>query len=336
MVNAMSNSYSKLTRTTCAMAALLLTPWLAPALAAQKPLPASAMTAEPEQPASVVPANAVYIPHRVARGKSFTDFEAMLQELSRADAVFLGEQHDDRGTHALQLAVLEGLARRNVKVVLSLEMFERDVQPALNAYLAGTMPESAFLASSRPWPNYAPDYAPLVELAKAQGWPVIASNVPRSIASMVSRGGLAALDTLGAERRLWVAADRDCRDDSRYAKKFGRTMADMGGHGSAAMPPDMIGRFYEAQCIKDETMAESVAQALESHPEAVVVHVAGGFHVEEGLGTVERVKQRVKDKSRARRVSELPVVLFVPTPNLDDIKAADQRHLGTWVVYPIR
>lgn len=294
------------------------------------------MPADAVEAVSVVPANALYIPHRVARGKSFTDFESMLQQLARADAVFLGEQHDDRGTHALQLAVLEGLARRNVKVVLSLEMFERDVQPALDAYLAGTTPESAFLASSRPWPNYGPDYRPLVELAKASGWPVIASNVPRNMASMVSRGGLTTLDTLGDERVPWVAKDRDCSSGSRYAKKFGRTMADMGGHGSAAMPPEMIGRFYEAQCIKDETMAESVAQALEAHPGAIVVHVAGGFHVEQGLGTVERVARRVNDRARARRVSDLPVVLFVPTANLDQIKASDKRHLGDWVVYPIR
>ncbi len=318
------------------IAALLLVSSPVFALSAQKPLPASAMTAQEAEPASVVPANALYIPHRVAKGKSFTDFEAMLQQLSRADAVFLGEQHDDRGTHALQLAVLEGLARRDVKVVLSLEMFERDVQPALDAYLAGTMPESAFLADSRPWPNYGPDYRPLVELAKARGWPVIASNVPRNMASMVSRGGLAALDTLSAERLPWVAAERDCDADSRYAKKFGRTMADMGGHGDAAMPADMIGRFYEAQCIKDETMAESVARALEAHPDAVVVHVAGGFHVEEGLGTVERVKQRVADKSRARRVSQLPVVVFVPTADMDAVRASEKRHLGDWVVYPIR
>jgi uncharacterized iron-regulated protein len=303
------------------------------AVSAQRPLPPSTDTAAK---ASAVPANALYVPHRVARGKSFTDFEGMLQELSKADAVFLGEQHDDRGTHALQLAVLEGLARRDVKVVLALEMFERDVQPALDAYLAGTMPESAFLAQSRPWPNYGPDYRPMVEFAKSKGWPVIASNVPRNVASMVSRGGLAALDTLGAERRAWVAAERRCAPGDKYAKKFTKTMEDMGGHGSAAMPPEMIGRFYEAQCVKDETMAESISRAFNAHPDALVVHVAGGFHVEEGLGTVERVVRRVKAGEVTRKVSAFPVVMFVPTPDLDSARAGAERHLGTYVVYPIK
>ena len=38
-------------------------------------------------------------------------------------------------------------------------------------------------------------------LARARGWPVAASNVPRPLASLVGRGGLAALDTLEAARR---------------------------------------------------------------------------------------------------------------------------------------
>lgn len=302
-----------------------------PAAGAQAPLPAAAADS-----ASALPPNARYVPHRVTRGKSWTDFEAMLQELAEADVVYLGEQHDDRGTHALQLAVLEGLARRNVPVVLSLEMIERDAQPALDAYLAGTLPESAFLADSRPWPNYEPDYRPLVEFAKAHGWPVVASNVPRNIASSVSRGGLSALDTLTGEASQWVARDRECGLKDDYARKFSKTMEDMGGHGGPAMTPETIVRFYEAQCVKDETMAESVGRALDAHPEAVVVHVAGGFHVEEALGTVERVTRRAKRGDIARKVSESLVVMFVPLADLDTAKAGADRKLGTFVVYPLR
>ncbi len=313
-------------------AALLAVVLCAPTLAAQGPLPAAADSA----PRLSLPANAHYLPHRVARGKSFTDFEAMLQELSRADVVYLGEQHDDRGTHALQLAVLEGLARRGVSVVLSLEMIERDAQPALDAYLAGTMPESTFLAGSRPWPNYQPDYRPLVEFAKAHHWPVVASNIPRNVASAVSRGGLAALDTLKGEAASWVAQDRECSPNDRYARKFGKTMEDMGGHGGPAMTPETIARFYEAQCMKDETMAESVGRALDAHPDAVVVHVAGGFHVEEALGTVERVTRRAKRGEIDRKVSKAPVVMFVPTADLTTIDAGKNRQLGTFVVYPLR
>ena len=44
--------------------------------------------------------------------------------------------------------MLEGLARRGRAVTLSLEMFERDVQPALDAYLAGRLSEALTYAGA--------------------------------------------------------------------------------------------------------------------------------------------------------------------------------------------
>ncbi len=82
-------------------------------------------------------------------------FHAFLDALAKADVVFLGELHTDETTHRVELAVYEGLlARRGGKVVLAMEMFERDVQPALDDYLAGRIDEAAFLSSARPRGNY--------------------------------------------------------------------------------------------------------------------------------------------------------------------------------------
>src|SRR5688572_32898419 len=84
-----------------------------------------------------------YVPERVydTRQKAFSDFETMLADLARADAVFVGEQHDDPNTHRLELAIVEGLTRRGVPVIVALEMFERDVQGSLDQYAAATMAE---------------------------------------------------------------------------------------------------------------------------------------------------------------------------------------------------
>src|ERR1035437_8181524 len=84
-----------------------------------------------------------YVPQRVydTHHKRFIDFETMLADASSADVLFLGEQHDDPATHRLEAATLEGLARRRGNVVLAMEMFERDVQPSLDDYLAGRSTE---------------------------------------------------------------------------------------------------------------------------------------------------------------------------------------------------
>lgn len=119
----------------------------------------------------------------------------MLDRLSRADVVFFGEQHDDPETHRAEAETLDAICRLGRPVVLSLEMFERDVQPVLDDYLAGRIGESEFFARTRPWANYTAGYRRLVELARARHWPVVAANVPRPLASAVGRKGMAALDT---------------------------------------------------------------------------------------------------------------------------------------------
>ena len=65
------------------------------------------------------------------------------------------------------------------RLVLSMEMFEKDNQEKVNDYLAGKITEEEFIKTSRPWPRYITDYKPMIEFAKAHKIPVIASNIPR-------------------------------------------------------------------------------------------------------------------------------------------------------------
>jgi uncharacterized iron-regulated protein len=233
-------------------------------------------------------------------------FAELVAAASRADIVFFGEQHDDPETHFAEFALLEGIGRVRPRVVLSLEMFERDVQPLLDDYLAGRMSEVEFLAQSRPWERYATDYRGLVQLARARGWPVLASNVPRPIASAVSRRGLAALDTLPPASRAWVARDVVCPRDTYY-DRFAQSMSGHGGPGTttdSAAARAMTQRFYEAQCVKDETMGESIARAAGSG--AIVVHFNGAFHSDFGLGTAERAKRRASG-AKTLLITAIPV-----------------------------
>ncbi len=273
-----------------------------------------------------------YIPQRVydTQRKAFTDFETMEAELARADVVLLGEQHDDGNTHRLEKAVLEGLARRRVPVTLSLEMFERDVQSSLDTYVAGTSAEQDFLKGARPWPRYATDYRPLVEFAKAQRWPIVAANVPRRIAADVAKSGRLAVDALTAADRQLAASELECPHDAY----FDRFSEQMGGHPSGAptAPDSTADRYYWAQCVKDETMAESIAAAFtkqEGRP-GVVVHVTGAFHSDYGDGTGERVRRRL----RGRRVA---IVSLMPVENLDQIDPAGvELKRADYLVYTIK
>lgn len=237
------------------------------------------------------------------KAQKFVTFSQFADAIASRDMVFFGEQHNDPATHAAETAVLAALGERRRNVVVSLEMFERDVQPVLDQYLAGGLSEEKFLASARPWDNYQTDYRPMVELARVRGWPVIAANVPRRLASAVSRRGLAVLDTMNAKDRGYMAREHACPKDAYYAK-FAETMK---GHSAGGGPPtaadqaamaQMTDRFYEAQCVKDEAMGEAVADAFARSPKGTVVfQVDGAFHSDNGLGTVERARRRAPKAS---------------------------------------
>ncbi len=87
-----------------------------------------------------------------------------------------------------------------------MEMFERDVQEPFDHFQMGHTSEEDFLAAGRPWPRYATDYKPLVDFAISKDWPIIASNVPRALASDVAKGGLDALQGQATDEQRWFAA----------------------------------------------------------------------------------------------------------------------------------
>jgi uncharacterized iron-regulated protein len=231
------------------------------------------------------------------KAQRFVSFDQLIEVASKADVVFFGEQHDDPATHSAEAAILAAIGTRRGNVTVTLEMFERDVQPLLDQYLAGTISEKNFLDGSRPWDRYPTDYRPMIELARVHGWPVIAGNVPRRIASAVSKKGLATLDTMSKVDRAYAATKNECPKDTYYTK-FAQTMTGHSAGGGPASASDasvmakMTDLFYEAQCVKDETMGESIANALAKWPGQLVYQVDGAFHSDSRLGTAARVMRR--------------------------------------------
>jgi uncharacterized iron-regulated protein len=259
------------------------------------------------------------------RTGGFADLESLLVDVQHADAIFVGEEHDDPNTHRIELMLLEGLVRRKAKIVLAMEMFERDVQPALDRYLSGATSEDAFLGAVRPWPRYASDYRPLVEFARAHHVPVVASNVPRRIASAVAKNGLGALGGLGADRAL-AAADIQCLQAGAYYDRFVEAMGEHPGSSGSAATEARNANFYLSQCVKDEPMGESVAHALQEHPGATVLHVNGSFHSDYGEGTPASARRRLP-------AARFAIVTIVPVSPLDAAhpNEADRARAGSLV-----
>ena len=251
--------------------------------------------------------------------------------------VFFGEQHNDPVAHALQDSLFRQLhARADTAmarpVALSLEMFDRDVQYILDEYLAGHINEETFLQSVRPWSNYPSDYRPLVEFARTHERSVLAANAPRRYANMVSREGRDALPALSDAAQRYIAPLPYPDASAAYRARWNRVMANGHGEGMSAdtLAADTTGAgtphegphrdtFLDAQVLWDATMAYSMAQHLLHTPDAVILHLAGSFHVDRGLGTPEQLQHY-------RPGTPTLVVVARPVP---DVTAFDERRYGS-------
>ncbi len=258
------------------------------------------------------------------------DLSALATLVARADVVFLGEQHDDLVGHQVQRGLLEAIAAERTQVVLALEMFERDVQEPLDHFQMGHTEEPEFLAEARPWPQYQRDYKPLVDFAIARTWPVVAANVPRAIAADVAAAGLASLTSLSETQRRLVATDLQCEPSGDYFRRF---LEVLGSHGQTLDEVDRR-RYYEAQCVKDETMAESISQAHAAGSiggkRPLVISVNGVAHVDYRLGTVERVARRLPGKA-------IVTVTIVPVANPQTATAtADLAARADYLIFTAR
>ena len=220
-----------------------------------------------------------------------------LDALAEADAVFLGETHIDETTHRVQLGVYQGLLeRREGRVVLALEMFERDVQEALDAYVAGRIDEEEFLESSRPWNNYRTAYRPMVEEARELGGKVVASNYPRTLRS---RGR----DGLDEEQRALVPRTLE-PNTKAYWRRVDNAVR---GHLQMMGPRTDEARLTSTQSLWDNSMGEACADLLDTYPDHQVLHVNGGFHSAYRDGTVHQLQLR-KPQARIATVAIVPVM----------------------------
>jgi uncharacterized iron-regulated protein len=211
------------------------------------------------------------------------------------DVIFFGESHRHPGVHLQQLRLLRALHERRPGWILSLEQFERDVQPVLDDYLAGRLGEITLVDKGRAWDNYRPSYRPLVQYAREHALPVIAAEAPEWAVSCIGQWGPGILERFTPEERGTVARELHLGPGAYRDKymKFQSGSATHGG-GASASPEAALRaeRSYAGQVARDDTMAESIFLALRSHPGRKVLHLNGSFHSAGFLGTVERLLLR--------------------------------------------
>ena len=199
-----------------------------------------------------------------AEGKKIS-YKKMIKQLAKKDILLFGEFHNNAIAHWLELAVAKDLSEKR-NLTFGAEMFEADNQQALTDYLLGKITAKGLDSAARLWNNYKTDYAPIVNFAKEKNAVFIATNIPRRYASLVSKKGFEALDSLSALEKTWMAPLP--MDYDAQLPGYVKMVEMMGGHGGANMP--------KAQATKDATMAYFILQNFK--PGSLFIHYNGAFH----------------------------------------------------------
>ncbi len=242
------------------------------------------------------------------------DIEDSLDILMDYGIIFIGEEHGSRVSHEAELTILEGLAKRDSSLVLALEMFERDVQDILDAYLMGMISEEKFLSQARPWPNYVEDYRPLVEFAKQKGMPVVAANIPRRAAAAVAMANRVSPDVMGEDRRYLPKTLH--LKSKEYYKRFASSIQEMPEF--TPMKGMDVDGLYKAQVLKDSVMAASVEPFLNRR----ILFCCGHFHCDYRLGIPYQLR---------KNHPELRVAVIAMASSMENLPMKDRSSVADFI-----
>ncbi|MEM6369204.1 MAG: ChaN family lipoprotein [Myxococcota bacterium] len=212
----------------------------------------------------------------------------LLERLAERPIVYVGELHDQKKHHDIQLRILRGLRERGATVALGMEMFHAEQQPDLDRWVAGELEEADFLEAvnwTETWGFDFELYRPLLDYARLHDVPVLALNVRRSLSRAVAESGV---DGLSDELRAELP-EMDLEVEA-HRTRFMAAMKEMGADKHPGMD---LEKFYQAQVLWDEAMARAVAATMtaDDSPEYMVV-LAGRAHVEHALGIPQRAARR--------------------------------------------
>lgn len=217
--------------------------------------------------------------------------DGMIEMLSGARLVSVGETHDNLNDQRVELTVVRELHRRFPgKVAVGMEMFREPQQGALDRWIAGEITELEFLKASKWYETWGFDfgaYRDLLLFAKENRIDVIALNPPKELEEAVRRTGL---DNVPEDlrRKLPVIGETDPWQRAVLRGVFG-------GHAGHGGGDKSFDSFLDVQLFWEETMARKVVDYLKS-PRGEgkrMVTITGGWHVKYGFGLPKKVVRRL-------------------------------------------
>jgi aminopeptidase N len=233
-------------------------------------------------------AKLVSLPAGIETNMSRT-FDDIITKLLNYQVIYIGEGHTNYEDHLLQLEIIRALYKHDPNLAIGMEMFTRPTQPVLDRYLRGELDEKSFLKESHYFKIWRFDYRlyrDIINFAKHNHLQIIALNLEKDIVSQVFKNG--GPNSLPDDdiRRLPVNRKLDVPG---YRERIGTAFT---MHAGQEKNGD-FGGFIQAQALWDETMAETITDSLETHPDTRMAIIAGRGHVDRINAVPPRVSRRL-------------------------------------------
>ena len=214
-------------------------------------------------------------------------FAQLLSDLYKTRVIFIGESHDQIAHHQIQVKLIQTLIHQGKNVTLAMEMFERSQQPILDRWSQGLLTEEEFLKEIQWDTTWGLDYElykGILDEAKSHRLKVIALNVQRDLVRKVAQSGIEGL--FPEDKKILPEMDLTDQSHRAYIKSIYK-----GHQGGSAKG---FKKFYEAQSLWDEGMAETLSEFIRSHEgeqKTVLVFVGSG-HLVYSFGIPKRFYRR--------------------------------------------
>lgn len=216
-------------------------------------------------------------------------FVPLLDDLDTARVIFVGETHDQIEHHQIEVKALKGLLERGKDLAVGMEMLERIQQPILDRWSQGLLTEEEFLKEVKWETTWGVDYnfyKGILDEIKGHHMKLLGLNVPQDLVRKVAENGIKGLSR--EDREMLPEMDLTDQQHRTYIATIYKT--------HEVGPAKNSENFYEAQCLWDEGMAESLAEFLKSSENQgkTVLVFAGSAHVVFDFGIPERLYRRIQ------------------------------------------
>jgi uncharacterized iron-regulated protein len=194
----------------------------------------------------------------------------MMADLGQARVVFVGEFHDQRDHHLLQLNVIKDLQRQGKNLAIGLEMFDLEKQQILDEWVKGNMSLQEFVSRyQQGWSINWAEYDSILLLARNNRIPLVALDAPPEVVKLVTYGGPGMLNR-DILRRLPAGIT------TAMLPAYRKFMSN--AFRTHEIPDSMFDNFCAAQGLRNSIMAKRISGYLLQHPEKSMVVIAGVGH----------------------------------------------------------